>query len=196
MIRKSLLALALLALCGSRAHGQKVHADYSGYSPKIAVKTNAIYWATTTPNLGFEIGLGKRTTLDISGNYNPWTFGDNRKLKHWLVQPELRIWTCERFAGHFFGVHAHYAQYNAGGMGFFGMRKYRYQGELYGGGLSYGYQWLIGKRWNMEATLGIGYARLIYDKYDCPRCGEHLGKEKKNYFGPTKVGLSFVYLIK
>ena len=39
----------------------------------IAVKTNLLYWSSTTPNLSLEFGLGKRTTLDLTGAYNPWT---------------------------------------------------------------------------------------------------------------------------
>lgn len=58
-------------------------------APKIAVKTNLLYDATSTFNLGFEFGLGKKWTLDVSGNYNPWTFSENRKMKHWLIQPEI-----------------------------------------------------------------------------------------------------------
>ena len=73
----------------------------------IAVKTNLLYWATSTPNIGFEFGLGKRTTLDLVGGYNPWTLNkdDNKKIKHWMVMPEFRYWLCERFNGHFFGIH-------------------------------------------------------------------------------------------
>ena len=58
----------------------------------IAVKTNLLYWATSTPNIGFEFGLGKRTTLDLVGGYNPWTLNkdDNKKIKHWMVMPEFR----------------------------------------------------------------------------------------------------------
>lgn len=69
----------------------------------IAVKTNLLYWATSTPNIGFEFGLGKRTTLDLVGGYNPWTLNkdDNKKIKHWMVMPEFRYWLCERFNGHF-----------------------------------------------------------------------------------------------
>ena len=68
---------------------------------RVAVKTNALYWATSTPNLGFEVGLAKKITLDVSGNYNPWKFGNDCQIKHWLVQPELRYWLHERFNGHF-----------------------------------------------------------------------------------------------
>lgn len=131
--------------------------------------------------------------MDVSGNYNPFTYNDGKKLKHWLIQPELRYWTCERFNGHFIGFHGHYAEYNV--CKFFGL-DCRYEGKLYGGGISYGYQWIIGKRWNLEATIGIGYAHLKHDKYECQDCGDFLGRIQKNYFGPTKAGITFVYLIK
>ena len=83
----------------------------------IAVKTNLLYWATSTPNIGFEFGLGKRTTLDLVGGYNPWTLNkdDNKKIKHWMVMPEFRYWLCERFNGHFFGIHTGFAEYNISG---------------------------------------------------------------------------------
>lgn len=58
----------------------------------IAVKTNLLYWSSTTPNLSLEFGLGKRTTLDLTGAYNPWTLNKdkNKKIKHWMVMPEFR----------------------------------------------------------------------------------------------------------
>ena len=46
----------------------------NSYAQKVAVKTNLLYDATTTMNLGLEIGLGKKWSLDLSGNYNPWKF--------------------------------------------------------------------------------------------------------------------------
>ncbi|MEG0789905.1 MAG: DUF3575 domain-containing protein [Alistipes sp.] len=190
------LTVALATLCASQASGQNLRGNYDTYLPVLAVKTNALYWATTTPNLGIEIGLGKRLTLDVSANYNPWKFEDNKKMKHWMIQPELRVWMCERFQGHFLGVHMFYADYNMGGMGIFGMKDYRYDGTLCGMGISYGYQWIIGRRWNLEATIGFGYAHLKYDKYVQNRCGAYLGSDTENYFGPTKVGISFVYIIK
>ena len=30
---------------------------------KVGLKTNALYWATTTPNIGFEVGMGDRFTF-------------------------------------------------------------------------------------------------------------------------------------
>ena len=73
---------------------------------ETAVKTNLLYDATTTMNLGVEFGLSPKWTLDVSGNYNPWTFSKNKKWKHWLVQPEARYWFCNKMMGSFIGFHA------------------------------------------------------------------------------------------
>lgn len=189
---KFLLLAVLMLTCAIGMHGQ----EKNYYMPKFAIKTNALYWATTTANLGFEVGLSKKLTLDVSGNYNPWEFSNNKQIKHWLVQPELRYWLCERFYGHFFGLHAHYAEANVSNLNIFGLGDYRYQGNIYGAGISYGYQWILNKRWSMEATVGVGYARLNFDKYNCGTCGSKIGKEHKNYFGPTKIALSIIHVIK
>ena len=174
----------------------------SGYRPAWAVKTNLLYDATSALNLGVEFGLGRRWTLDVSGNYNPWTFSENRKMKHWLVQPEVRWWSCTRFSGHFVGLHAHGGGYNWGGMLPWGIRpggeirSHRYQGWLAGAGVSYGYHWVLGNRWGLEATVGVGYAYLDYDKYPCAKCGRKVGSGSEHYFGPTKAGITLIFMIK
>ena len=38
----------------------------------IALKSNILYDASGTINLGAEVGLAPRWTLDVSGNYNGW----------------------------------------------------------------------------------------------------------------------------
>lgn len=172
----------------------------------VGIKTNLLYGiGTFTPNLGLEVGLGERTTLDISAGYN-WfnlngTPNDNKKLIHWMVQPELRYWLCQKFNGHFFGLHALGSQYNISQHDLpfiFGKdsEKYRYEGWAVGAGLSYGYQFILGKRWNLEMNIGVGYARLRYDQYECKTCGDKVGSSSKNYFGPTKAGISLIYIIK
>lgn len=172
---------------------------------RVAIKTNLLYTATTyAPNLGLEIGLGRHTTLDLSGGYNWFKSNDSRdhkKLVHFIVQPEFRYFLCERFYGHFFGVHALYSRYNISGhelpMLFGkGSSDYRLRGQAWGGGVSYGYQFLLGKNWNLELELGVGYARLVYDKYDCRHCGRHAGSAHRDYFGPTKAAVSLIYIIK
>lgn len=171
--------------------------------PIIAVKTNLLYAATLTPNLGVEIGLSDKISLEISGGNNRWNLDgdddDNKKLVHWLVKPEVRYWLCERFNGHFFGLHALYAKYNIGGhdiplLNF--DKEYRYEGDAFGGGISYGYHWMWNKRWGMEFNIGAGVLALDYKKYDCAKCGDNIGSYKKTYFGPTSAGIKLIFIIK
>lgn len=171
------------------------------FAQRIALKTNALYWLTTTPNLGLEFSLTRKWTVDISANYNPFTFAGsdklNPKLLHWLVQPEVRYWWCRSFERHFLGLHALYGEYNLGGIKFIPpLKDYRYDGKMLGGGLSYGYHWAVGLRWGIEASIGVGYMRLEYDKYVCGTCGEIDGRYVRNYIGPTKAVFSVIYFLK
>lgn len=168
---------------------------------KTALKTNLLYGATATPNLQLELGFSKKSTLELGAGMNWFDFSDNKKFKHILVQPEYRYWFCERFNGHFLGVHAHGAQFNVGGLdvpvGRLDVFKdSRYQGYLYGGGISWGYQWVLSPRWNFEASIGGGYARIHYDQFPCATCGTKEAEGKENYWGVTKGALSLIYFIK
>lgn len=166
-------------------------------SQKAAVKTNLLYDATATINLGTELRLHRQWTFDLSGNYNPWTFAGNKKWKHWLVQPEARYWFCESFSGHFGGLSLFGGEGNIGNIDAFKkLKHYRYDGWCIGLGITYGYAWALGRNWSMEASLGVGYARFDYDKYDCPGCGDWLSDGVTHYFGPVKLALSVIYIIR
>jgi len=183
---------------------ENISAEEPLYPPRIGIKTNLLYWGATTPNLSLEYAFSDHVTLDVSGSYNPWRFGskeENKKLKHWIVQPEVRWWTCEKYNGSFLGLHAHYGRYNTGGVKmplriWRSLRDHRYEGYMMGVGVSYGYQWYLTPRWNLEAQFGFGYSYLKYTEYECRLCGEQTGRDHSHYFGPTKVGVSLVYLIK
>ena len=60
MNKKILPALLLAVCCWAGASAQQV-----------AVKTNLLYWAAATPNVGAEVAVGKHSTLGFSANYNP-----------------------------------------------------------------------------------------------------------------------------
>lgn len=166
----------------------------------VALKANLLYAATLTPNLALEIGLGKKTTLELGGGYNFYESGNDRHWKHWLVQPEFRYWFCERFNGSFLGVHALGGEYNFAKLNlplsvFDDLENYRYEGHYYGGGIAFGYQWILSKRWNFELSLGLGYVRVYYDKYNCPSCGGAIEDGVENYWGPTKASISFLIFL-
>lgn len=166
---------------------------------ELSVKTNALYWATGTMNLGMEVGLGKRVTFDVSGNYNPFQFKDDTYLKFWSVNPEFRFWFGEKFYGHFLGLGAVYGEYNMSGIAYPGYswaKDSRYEGWIVSVGITYGYQWPIAKRWNMEAFAGVGFMSTGYDKYEKGECGKFIASDCEHIPFPTKLGLSFIYLIR
>lgn len=166
----------------------------SSHSQELGLKTNVLYDITTTFSLGVEIGLDEKTSLDISGAYNPWEFSDVKRMKLWLIQPELRYWLSERQNGHFLGLHAHTGQYNFSGINFTErMKRSNYQGNFYGGGITYGHQWMVNTRWSIEAAIGVGYTYFKYDKYPCAECGTIIKSHSRNYWGPTKAGISVIY---
>lgn len=168
----------------------------------LAVKTNALYWATASMNAGVEAKVADKWTVDLSVGYNPFTFSDNKKLKHIAVQPEARYWLCAPFAGHFVGAHLVYSHFNAGGVklpfGIFpDLEDYRFQGDFGAVGLLYGYSWMLpSKRWSIEAVIGIGYGVAHYGKYECVHCGSKIGDETKGKVMPTKAAVSLIYNIK
>lgn len=193
---RAVLCCAALVLFAPRAGAQK-----------LAVKANALSWLTTTPQAEVEGAVGAHWTVGLAGSWNPWTFGDNKKFKHWEVRPMGRYWLWESFNGHFFGVNAEYAQFNVGGMKAtpFGLMfsdtdKTRYEGSYFGAGVSYGYSWMLSPRWSIEGEVGVGYRRSSYRSYDCVTCGRPTvdgdPKQHKGYFGPTRLAVSVIFMIK
>lgn len=190
---------------GLRASGRP---SYTNSMPFIALRTNLLYWGTLTPNLGIELGVSPHSTFLLTGSINPWKAKnpdtENKMLKHWLVSLEYRYWFCERFNGHFIGVHGYGGHYNISGYKIpFVFKekksdKYRYNGDIYGAGISYGYQFMLGKCWNLELNAGVGFGYTKYDRRECPRCdySNILEKQSRTFFAPTKLGISIIYIIK
>lgn len=169
-------------------------------SQHVAVKTNALYLATATPNVELEARVAQKWTAGVSVGWNPFTFADNKKLRHIAIQPEVRRWLCSPFAGHFLAAHAVYSHFNAGGISlpfFPDLKDYRYQGDLGAIGVGYGYSWMLpGNHWSIEAEIGIGVGYASYGKYECATCGSKVADESKVRLMPTKAALSVVYNIK
>lgn len=178
-----------------------IHTACSGQ--KAGIKTNFLADGFLSPNLGVEIGLNPKWTLDVTGEVNFWTV-NRHKWKHWLLQPEFRYWFCERFTGHFIGFHALTGEYNFGNIhnnvkflnnNFRTISHNRAQGWGAGAGFAYGYSWILADHWNLEAEIGVGWVYTRYDVYPCAECGTKLESNKvHNYVGPTKLAVALEYL--
>ncbi len=71
-------------------------------------------------------------------------------------------------------------------------------GWFVGAGVAYGYAWILGRHWNLEAEIGIGYAYTRYDTYPCANCGDKIAEDQSHhYVGPTKAAVNpRIYVLK
>lgn len=169
------------------------------FAQNVAVKTNFLYWTTLTPNVGAEFSFAKKNTVQLFYGLNPWESSSGKSLRHWVLQPEYRYWFCESFNGWFVGFHLMGGEFNMGNVDLplnilEGLKDYRYEGWYAGGGVSVGYQWMLSRHWNFEASIGLGYDYIKYDKFECGVCGEKIKSSHSHYFGPTRAALSLLYI--
>lgn len=75
-----------------------------------------IYDAHLNANIGAEMQVAPKWSVDLSGQVNFWTLSHKRKWKNWMVQPEARYWLCEAMTGHFFAGHLIGGEYNVGSL--------------------------------------------------------------------------------
>lgn len=183
------MLLALLS-CAGKAGAQTV-----------AVKSDLLTGGMlASPNLGVELKLSERFTLETGVHYNPFPAGGDKRWKHWFVQPELRYWMCQPYGGHFFGANLMYGVYNVAKarlpFGLFkGVRSERYEGDFTGVGISYGYHFILSPRWGLETSIGVGFLHTRYERYHCVHCGEKTRSGNRNFIAPTKASISLVYMI-
>ncbi|MDO4789432.1 MAG: DUF3575 domain-containing protein [Porphyromonas sp.] len=158
-----------------------------------AIKTNALYLGALIANIGFEIELGEKWSLDLPVWYSPYDYTPTRKIRLLATQPELRFWLKNAGEGNFFGLHSHIVGFNVAIND-----NGRYQDPnraLWGLGLSYGYAMHLDKkkRWSLEFNIGAGFAKYDYDVYRNWINGPKFKSGNNLYWGITRAGISFSY---
>lgn len=184
-MRETLLKLrrftmaALLAMIGLPMMAQRV-----------SVKTNALYWAGATPNIGVEFRLNRHFTLNVEGLGNRFKAGSKLDTRVLGFMPEARYWFSIRpQAGHFVGLMGMATDYDIT------LKNKIHKGDAVGAGVTYGYSFVLSRRWSMEATAGLGVlnVRKVDHRKGEPEPASATSSLKLT---PMKLGLSFVYIIK
>ena len=141
----------------------------------FAVRANALAACSATLNVGAETALTDNWSLELSGYWNP------------VKTASLSM----NFVGHFIGQHLTYAGYDLGS------RTKRYKGHAYGFGVSYGYAWMLSKRWNVALEAGIGLFHTEDIRRD-PTVSdwedEYIYRYRRWTLAPSKMELSFSYI--
>ncbi len=163
----------------------------------IAVETDLMWDALQTPNIGFELVTGERTTagIHVYGNKNPW----GKEMKVIGVQPEFRYFFSGRpMHREFVGIGAIGSVYDItwGGK--------VYDGIALGGGITFGYVFNLSSRLNLDCHAGFGliaYKRKEYfegDSFDQDYSinGVQRTNASGYYLLPTRIGVSLTYIFK
>lgn len=156
---------------------------------RMTVKTNVADWATASPNFSAEFTLSGRLSVDLSVAGSPFKIKDDLYFRHLRLQPELRYWLTSPLTKHYIGITAFYSTYDAG------YKKRGYFGDSYAVGMTYGYNWILSRRWNFELSAGLGVIHYRLARYTpgeaCPDPNETGWK-----IAPVKLGITFAYVLK
>lgn len=172
--------LFLLLLLFNPSHSQ---------AQRVAVRTNLVQWGVASPNLGLEFALGNRFTLECTAGASPIRLRDTWYFKHLHLQPELKYWFGTLMAGHYVGATAFFSTFDLC------MGKRAAFGDAYAFGATYGYQWILSRRWNIELAAGVGAIRHRTVRY-VPGTGHGEPDQSGWSIAPVKLGISFVYILK
>lgn len=115
----------------------------------FAVRANALAACTATLNLGVEVALTDRWSLEGALFWNPLRTED-LATSFRAVQLGARYWFYETQVGPFVGAQLSHVNYLVG------RRTRRYDGRAWGAGLSCGYSWMLSKRWSVAVEGGLG----------------------------------------
>lgn len=172
----------------------------------MALKTNLLYDVILVPNIGLEFYLGKGWS--VGGNWMYAWWDNDRRHRYWRVyggEVDIRKYlgrsvACKPLTGHHIGFYGQVLTYDfeMGGHGYIGGRPggSLWEKANYGVGIEYGYSLPVGKRLNLDFSLGLGYLGGTY--YEYLPVGEHyVWKEtrQRHWFGPTKGEISLVWFL-
>ncbi len=189
MKKHSIVIVALTALFALMpfTHGRAQH---------VAIKTNALMWMAATPNFSCEFVTGEHASVDVSllGHYKP--YGLDSKLAG--LQPEFRYWFNGRpMTREFIGVAALLATYDMT------WNKNVFDGDAAGIGVTFGYNFALKKRFNIEVFGGFGAVYFQQKQYNVNDNYDDFfpdGSKRTNANGykllPIKLGVSISYVIK
>ncbi len=132
---------------------------------RVALTTDVLEWAASTPNFSIESRLSRRITLDVSVLANPFRnyFGkQDLRLANLRVQPEVRYWFNRPLARHFVGLNATAGIYDLT------YNHKRYKGDLLAIGARYGYSLVLSQKWSVvfSGGIGLGYVHGYYFRDD------------------------------
>ena len=191
----------LLVLTVQQAAEAQSSSDESTQLPRIALRTNLLYDATLSPNLGIDVRVDSAWTVGLLTGINAWDIDktENKKWRHALFSLRARKYRDSLFHKGYFEGDLIYSHFNVGNtkipFGIYkGVQDRRLQGDLVALGGKYGYSWILARHWRIEAEAGVAVGYAWFKEYDCDHCGTYYGKGDRIFLLP-QLGVNVVYII-
>lgn len=159
------------------------------FAQRIGVGTNALYWATLTPNVNVQLRMSQITSLNLEVAARPNISIKGYGLRFINFSPELRFWLSKNAkARPFVGIAGQSAFYSGQ------WKDYTHKGSLVGLGATVGFSWILSTHFSVETTVGAG-GMYIQDASAplYPETKVEPTKDKIFTPAPIKLGVNFIY---
>ena len=180
------------------AAAQQSDKESQGRSVIMAVKSNLLYDAAITPNIGVEFPIGKDYSVQGNWMYAWWksdpsawyhrTYGGDISVRRWIGKKHH----SRPLTGWHAGVYGQMLTYDF----IWGKKGYLGDRWSWAAGVEGGYSKAIGRRLNLDFSLNFGYLTGIYQEY-IPQDGCYVWQatKQRRWIGPTKAEISLVWLL-
>lgn len=168
---------------------------------QMSFRTNLLYDIAMTPNIGAELYFGRNWSMGVNWMYAWWSkpkaaffwrvYGGDVNIRKYFGRAAKR----KQYTGHHIGLMGGMATYDFQLFGSKGILINDLNGNMpfnFFGGLEYGYAFPIGKRLNLDFTVGAGYFRADYFEYYQSNWD---ATKRSRMFTPLKAEIALVWLI-
>ena len=170
---------------------------------KVVLKSNLLYDALITPNIGVEAYIGKGITVGASWTA-AWWKADPESWYHRIKGGDIQAtkWLGNRpfsaedevkpFQGWHAGIYAQMLQYDFS----WGKKGSIATSWSWGAGVQGGWAMPVGKKLSLDFSLSVGYLTGEYEEY-IPIDGCYVWQATKNrhWIGPTKAEVTLIWHI-
>lgn len=160
------------------------------FSQTVSMSTNFLDWAELgTVNAGASYAVSRHWSVNASGMYNPFRLFDVQ-LKKRSASLGARYWPWHVYSGWWTALGGRWSEFSEN---WFDEEQTR-EGTRLGGGLSFGYSYMVTPHFNIDLGVGLWTGQEKYRKYECPVCGRILESGEKIFVRPDNFLVSFAYV--
>lgn len=161
---------------------------HNAFGQRVVIKTNALEYCALTPNIALEARLSPKFSLQMGASAYPITTPINGYVfSNYRIEPELRYWFNRPMARHFMALSSTVGAYS------FKLKERNLKGDVIALGLSYGYDLVLSRHWNLEFEVGAGLASINGTDFTGTEAWD-MPMEHKYRFVPMRLAVSFGYV--